>query len=191
MDVRSLEAHLDGARETDALEFKGPVEWSAQLFAKDILALSNVEDGGLLIVGVEEADDRKFIRRGISEAQKATFQIDTMRDQIASYADPHVLFSLEFQRDSTNLEYAVIIVEEFAEVPTICRRDSNDTNIGYIYFRSRAGRAASARVSNVNDMRSILDRAAAKLMKRLQRLGLTAAEKPSTSGRLEAELEGL
>jgi predicted HTH transcriptional regulator len=191
MDVRTLEAHLDGAKETDVLDFKGPIEWSAQLFAKDILAMANVEDGGLIIVGVEETADGKFVRRGISAEQKATFQIDTMRDQVAPYADPHVRFMVEFEKDSTGLEYAIISVEEFSEVPTICRKDSADTNVGNVYFRSHSGRPASARVSNVNDMRAILDRSAVKLMKRLQRLGLAASEIPAIEAKLEKELAGL
>jgi predicted HTH transcriptional regulator len=61
MNTQELEQILEGGTETQRIEFKGACDWSVRLLAKDILALSNVRDGGYIVVGVE---DETFNRQG-------------------------------------------------------------------------------------------------------------------------------
>src|SRR5260221_1522431 len=89
VDTEALETLLAGAEETDSLEFKGAMPWDRNTLAKDILALANVIDGGRIIVGVE---DETFQRQGLTEEQAQTYNIDHMRDGIAPFADPRVVF---------------------------------------------------------------------------------------------------
>ena len=186
MNTQELEETLEGGTETQRIEFKGACDWSVRSLAKDILALSNVRDGGYIIVGIE---DENFNRQGITVEQKQTYNIDTMRDQMASYADPHVNFVVSFPNDRFGKKYAAIRVLEFEEIPVICRRDSQDTKAGIVYYRNRNRRPESAPVSNSYDMRDIIELATVKRMRKTRELGLTVS--PSVKEILDEELQGL
>lgn len=175
MSPEELEASLDGGRETDAIEFKGPVGWDRNLFVKDILALANTIDGGSIIVGVE---DKSFARKGVTEAQALTYDYDIMRDQIAPFADPRVIFSRQVLADQQGLRYVVIEVAPFEELPVICARDGADVQAGTIYYRSRARSPASARVSRSEDMREIIEASVARRLRKLRRAGFVAEQEP-------------
>lgn len=186
MDVNEVEALLTGAEETDTLEFKAAVPWSRNLFVKDILALANVIDGGRIVVGVE---DGTFVRQGLTVEQEASFNNDTMRDAIAPFADPRVVFRSEAVQDANGLRYVIIDVSPFEDVPVICRRDGADVQAGTIYFRSRTRRPASAAISNSSDMRDLVERAAALSTLRLARIGFVPRVDPGPD--YDAELGGL
>lgn len=171
MDSQILEGLLEAGAESPGTDYKGPCAWNLGTFAKDILALSNVQDGGYIIVGVEETDTG-FVRRGVTLEQKATFVLDEMRDQISLYADPHVKFLVEFLTDKGGLEFVVIKVAPFEEIPVLCRKTQYDLRAATLYYRNRNRRVESAPVSNSHDLRDILDRAAVKRMQRLLELGL-------------------
>lgn len=176
MTTEELESKLEGGVETQTLDIKAACDWNAESIAKDILAMSNVQDGGYLIVGVE---DGTFVRQGITSAQRATYNLDTMRDQMAPFAAPHVTFTVEFPHDSGGLEYAVIRVLPFDEVPVICIKGSRDTRPGIIYYRNTDARVQSAAVSNAYDMRDIITSATVKMMQRMVAKGFTVNGQPS------------
>lgn len=181
-----LESILDGGKETDSIEFKGAMDWDKNTLIKDILAMANVIDGGKIIVGVE---DVTFKRVGLTKSQIQTYVIDNMRDQVAEYADPRVVFNLTVMTDLFGLDYAVIEVEPFEDIPVICSRDGKDVNRGTIYFRSRNRKPASARVDNSSDMREMVERAASLSIRRLSRIGFHP--KQLNDYDYDAELDGL
>ncbi len=168
METQDLEALLTGAEETDTLEFKAAVSWNRNLFVKDILAMANVIDGGRIVVGVE---DQTFERQGLTPEHLASYRIDEMRDGIAPFADPRVVFRMESVADLQGRWYVVIEVSPFEDVPVICRRDGADVRAGTIYFRNRTRRPESASVSSSADLRDMVERAAALSTRRLRRIG--------------------
>ncbi|MGO4129664.1 helix-turn-helix domain-containing protein [Inquilinus sp. YAF38] len=186
MDTDELESLLDGAEETDRIEFKAAIDWNKNIFVKDILAMSNIQDGGRIIVGVA---DQTFARQGLSETQIATYAIDHMRDQIAPFADPLVIFTRHVVEDRNGLKYVVIDVSPFETIPVICRRDGADVHQGTIYFRSRARRPQSARISNYMELRDVIDTAVSRGMRRMRRMGFAAEQEPAYD--YDAELGGL
>jgi predicted HTH transcriptional regulator len=168
MTTEELEIHIQGETESPTLDFKAATLWDVARLAKDILAFSNVQDGGTIIIGIE---DGTFIRQGITEAQRNSYKIDIMRDQMTSFADPHVNFSVDFPVDKDGKQYACIRIEPFEEIPVICRKDSADTRAGVIYYRNRNRRVESASVSNSYDMREIIEVATVRMMQKKQRAG--------------------
>src|SRR5574341_1524168 len=170
--TEELESRLEARSESQGLEFKAACPWNAELFAKDILALANVQHGGEIIVGVEDAS---FNRQGLSEQDAATYRADVMRDQMSRFADPHVQFDTAIVSDRGGLRFAVIRVHPFSEVPVLCRVDHAGAGVqaGALYYRTLHRRPESARVSNSYDMRTIVDLAAVRMMQQRRRAGYT------------------
>jgi predicted HTH transcriptional regulator len=201
MDTQELETYLQVQTEIPTLDFKAACTWDISRFAKDILAFSNVQDGGLMIIGIEDAT---FNRQGITLVQRDSYKIDIMKDQMTSFADPHVNFSVDFPTDNGGKQYACIRVEPFEEIPVICRKDSADTRAGVIYYRNRNRRVESAAVSNSYDMREIVEVATVRMMQKKQRVGFSVSSETTKQqneidadaiadarAKLNEELEGL
>lgn len=170
MNTQELEALLDGAEETDVLEFKGAMTWNLSLI-RDILAMANVQDGGRIVIGVA---DETYEREGLSDEQIASFDQETVRDRVSEFADPRVELRIQNVMDEQGLAFVVIEIGPFDTIPVICKRDGADVRRGDIYYRSRSGRAASARVRDSADMRDIIEVAIVRSQRRLARVGLRA-----------------
>jgi predicted HTH transcriptional regulator len=186
MTTEELERLLEGQEETQRHDFKEAIPWRAKSFVKDLLAMANVQDGGYIIVGVEDGTWR---RQGITQEMEESYNIEIMRDQMAVYADPHVEFSREIVPDRESLRFAVIRVRQFDEIPVICRKDGEDVREGVLYYRSTNRRIESAPVRNSYDMRTIIEVATIRMMQRKRSLGFTVES--SAREQLEAELGGL
>jgi predicted HTH transcriptional regulator len=186
MTADEIDALLDGSEETPSLEFKGPMAWDRNSLVKDILAMANVPDGGVIVFGIE---DQTLKRVGLTQEQAASFKSDIMRDQIAPFADPHVVFRSEIVVDRSGLRYAIIHVRPFDEMPVVCRRNGSDVKEGTVYYRSPERRPQSAPVGSSSDMRAIIETSIARRLRSLRKVGLS--EEASTGYDFDAELGGL
>jgi len=186
MTTEELEAKLEGQTESQNLEFKGDVAWDVKSLIKDILAMSNLQDGGYIILGI---DDKSLERTGVSSANIETYNYDVMKDQIAPYVDPFVDFRLYCPKDKNGKNYIVIRVFPFQQIPNICRKDGADVKTGVVYYRNNNGRPQSAAVSNSNDMRDIIEVATLKMMQKKKEIGFIA--KANDKNKLDEELMGL
>ncbi|RWC25950.1 MAG: ATP-binding protein [Mesorhizobium sp.] len=175
MTTEELEALLEGAEETDRLEFKRAMSWDKHVLVKDILAMANVQDGGRIVIGIE---DETLARQGVTEEQRNSYVPDQLRDQIAEYADPEVVFSVRTPTDTAGRRFIVIQVSPFETLPVICKRDGPDVTKGTIYFRSPAQKPQSARISNSTDMRRLIEQSISKRWAELQQIGLAGAVAP-------------
>lgn len=118
--------------ESRFLEFKEDYEWkngdTSMTFIqaktlKTILALSNTENGGYIIIGIKETGNSQFNFTGISSANEVSFQ-DT--EQIARTVDSlstgHIDFEVGVgQYDSKR--YIVFSVKQFNRMPNFAARD--------------------------------------------------------------------
>lgn len=191
MHTKELEELLEAGRETQTLDFKESCVWDVKCFAKDILAFSNVADGGHIVIGMKENNDGFYTRKGVTKTHGKTYKVDTMRDQMTAFADPHVDFSVHFPNDTKNTLFIVIKVHPFEEIPVICRKDSADTKLATIYYRNRNRRVESAPVSNANDMRAIVRQAAQRLMQKLGEEGFTTTPAKTVDDALDEEIQDL
>ncbi len=193
MSTEELEIILNGSDETQSLDFKESCPWDVNKFAKDILAMANVQDGGRIIIGVKEIGEGAFEREGILAKDKKTYDTDIIMDQLSNFADPYVKAKVSFKKDNNGQEYGILEVEPFKEIPVICKKDSIDTNKAEIYYRNRDGRVKSARVSNSFDMRDIIDRAIIRSTERYRKINFplpNSGPKPKKiklSGKLKIE----
>jgi predicted HTH transcriptional regulator len=163
---------LARGREQPNVEFKGPgLKSDKHLFAKvtrAVLGMANRRDGGYVIVGVEERQG-KLNPTGLPPEQLATWTYDNLADGLAAYAEPSVEFDTEVVEYET-LRFLVIRVEEFIEVPVLCKRGYNKgkeviLREGACYIRPRR-KPETIEVSTYADMRDLIDLATDKSLRR-------------------------
>jgi predicted HTH transcriptional regulator len=131
---------------------------------RSILAMSNIKDGGVIIVGMQQLPDKKFEPAGISIEDASTFNHDEIADYLKEYADPYVEFTVA-PIECGGKRFICIQIKEFDESPVICRKDGVDLQRGRIYYRPRT-KNESAPVSSYAEMREILDMAADKAVRK-------------------------
>jgi predicted HTH transcriptional regulator len=190
-ELRELVLH---GREERNLEHKGPVDWSdpnvkARL-TKCILALSNIRDGGAIVIGVEQ-DGETFDPVGLTHEQRDSFKQDDVARHVNEFADPYA----ELTVSHTSLDakdFVVIQVKEFDELPVVCRRNGIELRGGAIYTRTRRVFECSE-VPGQAEIREILDMAVEKGVRRfgarVAKAGYVPA--PSDTQRYDDELDGL
>jgi len=144
---------------------------------KSVLAMSNLRDGGHIVIGVEESSNPRadFVPAGMQDDHLQTFSYDRVADFVRNYADPYATFDLDVVTlDAKN--FVVIAVVGFEESPVICKRSYADIlSESAIYVRSRSGRPRSEPVTTYPDMRELLDlaieRGVRKFLERQARVG--------------------
>lgn len=186
MDGETLEELLQGAIETPGFDIKAAMPWDCVKLAKHIIAMSNVRDGGAIVIGV---DDSTFERTGVNEVDRSTYNEETMRDQMSNFADPGVYFHVSFPVGVDALVYVAIEIATFRDVPVICKKGSAKTRNGALYYRSLSRRVESTEISNSYDMRDLLNLAASRTATRNRQFGFVPeAVNDPLSGQLDAEL---
>lgn len=167
------------AREGRNLEFKRSTAWDSSEFkakiVKSILAFSNVRDGGAIVIGVERQPDQSYKFTGITPEHLATYSEDHMASIVAEYADPCAKFIAD-KADVYGNTFLVILVDEFDEIPVICKRDgASGLRKGAFYTRTYRI-PESAEVPSQTELREILDMAiekgVRKYLERQARIGV-------------------
>ena len=187
--------------ETRGVEFKSPGPLSDRRLAaqvvRAVLGMANRRDGGWVIIGVED-NDNILNPVGLSETDLASWQYDLIADQIARYADPGVSFDPEIREYNGN-RYIALRVEEFSDVPVLCKRAYGDVlRDGACYVRSRR-KPETSEIPTFADVRDLLELAIDKGVKsyldRARRVGLITSavtESPvSDQERLDQQLGDL
>jgi len=199
MDALAIELleYVHHGREERNLEYKE--RWGLQgreeraKLAKEVMALSNIRDGGVMVIGVKQ--DGTPV--GVSEEAAGKFSQDAVAAAVADYVAPYVELVVTAGHDgsSTPRYFAVIQVKEFTEIPVLCKRDFGDVvRQGAIYTRSRRIHEATE-IRNEVEMRELLEMAVDKgirsFYRRLQALGIQPIPAPSDLSLFETQLRGL
>lgn len=87
MTYEQLKSLIEGQTENPSLDFKADSPLRLQRLAKDIMAMSNVRDGGLIVIGVKE-QETGFEATGVSDGNLTTYNKDQMKDKLTKYTDP-------------------------------------------------------------------------------------------------------
>src|ERR1700752_4060331 len=84
-------------KEQRNIEYKQSTSWSGEFRAritKSVLAMSNIRDGGNIILGMERQADDTYIARGMEQAHLDSYNSDDVGRFVAEYADPYARFDL-------------------------------------------------------------------------------------------------
>jgi predicted HTH transcriptional regulator len=177
------------------LDFKEthPLDGNAKReITKDLMAFSNIPDGGRIIIGVKEKKgditEQKGMHyelTGMDPGHLSTWIHDHLADFAKNHADPYVEF--EFQKVLIDKNYCLVIrIKEFEEIPVVCKKDSGNTlRCGAIYTRTQ-GKRESAEVRSQTEAREILDLAVQKRFRKI----VSTAEKVGVLRLLQSPLIG-
>ena len=161
-----IETELGFLREGRAIDYKRSASWKDLQWkiVKTALAMANLRDGGLIIVGVSE-DPQGWSLTGVENSHLATFEVDAIKATIDKFA------SLPIQLDIVTHDYAGIrflafAVGRFNRSPIICRANgpqqlsqTDRLEAGAIYVRPE-GVARTQRVSTAEEMDELIEMAA-------------------------------
>ncbi len=179
---REIQALIELKAETRNLDFKESINWKTAdkdargRIVKDILAMSNTQDGGKIIFGVK---DGAFELVGMPEEEYESFDITTINDFLHQYSDPKLTCNVLKCKIKGTHCVVVIDVPEYSEVPIVCKKnlDSSDNKgkvlqEGQLYIRTDKGTSETIKTSEM--MRSFLNRAITKngdsLLRRIELL---------------------
>lgn len=196
MDQRLIDL-IQLGRETRNIEYKRTYNWNDSShkakIVKAILAMSNIRDGGYLILGVEE-NNGAFTPVGIPQADFDLLNTDDILAFANKFADPYV--DIKLHKDShEGMLFAVIEVQEFQQYPVVCKiNGAENLKCGSIYTRTRR-MYESAIVPSQTEMREIIEMAVDKGIREFNRrvsyTGISVQSQLSVEEQYDQELGGL
>lgn len=193
---------LEFLSEERNMEYKQSTPWLENEFkakiTKTILALSNIRDGGNILIGIRELEGGLYESEGVCDEHYETYTKDEMTSYVSSYADPYVRFEI-YKSEISSKKFVMIRVYEFDEIPVVCKKDFNSEATiilrkGATYTRSY-GKPQTIEVPSQNEMRELLDMATEKKVRRLmemsKRIGLPIQSELSEKDKFDNQIREL
>lgn len=196
MDQRFIDL-IEIGRETRNIEYKRTYNWNVPShkakIVKSILAMSNIKDGGYLILGVDE-NNGTFTPVGMPKADFDLLNTDDILAFTNRFADPYVDIKL-YKDLYEGMLFTVIEVQEFQQYPIVCKSNGEENlRCGSIYTRTRR-MYESAVVPSQTEMREIIEMAVDKGIREFNRrvsyVGIGVQSQLSAEEQYDQELGGL
>ena len=170
--------YIQHGKEERYLEYKGSMIWKSDdtkiKIAKAMMAMSNLRNGGIIVVGMKEIQRGVWEPDVMTDEQIASFTQDDIAQWVNDYAVPAIQFTVELFLLNAS-KFIIVRVREFDSAPTICRKSKTKGGIqvlksGAIYYRSNS-KNESAPISSDEDMRELIALAVSKgVAKEIERL---------------------
>lgn len=188
---------LDCCQETQAIDFKGSATWESLKWRliRTIMAMGNLRDGGVIIIGASERGD-DWELTGISQEHLTTYDVDNITDAINKYASPPMQVEIVRVKYSNGQDFLALQAKEFEYAPYVCRNNS-PAEIGLLYegevYIRPPGKPQTKKVTNALEMVDLLELAAEKRARSMistsRRIGFVPS--PDNIQHFDRELEGL
>lgn len=148
---------LEVGYELRNLEHKPPFGWNdnnstwvKEKLTRAVLAMTNIRYGGQIIIGIDETKTKEIRLTGLTDVQLKTFEdFDGIKGFIDGFSYTNTDFDIEWGEHNGS-KFVVITVQEFSEIPAICRKDGQTTGTlrkDDIYARSKRAPYSSIRVT--------------------------------------------
>jgi len=197
VDYRDLIYH--GTEERN-IEYKSSMSWNDNATKTKVviacLAMANIPDGGVLVFGEDEISKGIFQANGMKEADADSFKQDDVANYVNNYADPFVDIKIN-KVIIENKAFVVIQVQEFFELPVVCKKDGEKgIRGGAIYTRPRR-KIESVPVPSHNEMREIIELSIDKKMRKIQEdlykwgVNIVQTSQENNTRRFDEQLGGL
>lgn len=170
---------LDRCQEFPDVDFKRSASWNDLQWkiTRTAIAMGNLRDGGIIVVGVAQRDDAWHLD-GVSNEHGETYDTDKVADQFNKYISPHIRFDL-VEVAYLAKRFIVIAAHEFTDTPLVCKKTApspKDLEKGCVYIRPFGGRPQTTKVTTAEEMHDLLELAAEKRARRIlevsRRVGL-------------------
>lgn len=188
---------LDRCQESKSTDFKESAPWDELKWRiiRTTLAMANLSDGGIIVIGASERDDTWDLA-GSTEENLSTYDVDVVIDIINKYASPPIKVELVTVNYRNGNLFLAIQVHEFTNSPFVCKKngpdDYKELRVGDLFIRPD-GKAQTKRITSAEDMQDLLELAAEKRARKIlevaRRIGLKAT--PTHIEKFEEELKGL
>ena len=188
---------LDRCQESKSVDFKESAPWEDlkwQLI-RTSLAMGNLRDGGIIVIGASERGDTWDLT-GISNDHLSTFDVDDVIDVINKYASPPIKIEIVTVTYRNSKVFLAMQIHEFTDCPFVCKKNGPDNNkklrAGDVFVRP-AGKPRTTRVISADEIQDLLELAAEKRARRILEVAHRIGLKPTdtSSKKFEEELEGL
>ena len=141
MASEELDELILHGREERNLEYKAPMSWTSSLtktkVAKASMAMSNIPDGGAVVLGIEQGGEA-FLVKGMTAEDADSFSQDDVQEFVNEYADPYVELTVSQVELPDNRRFVVIQVREFGQLPVVCKKNGEQKlRKGALYTRPR------------------------------------------------------
>ncbi len=191
---------IEFANELPDIEFKRGETFDTLKYriVKNALALANLRDGGLVIVGVRQ-DGGRFIADGVDADVESTYEAEKVYELVNEYASPTIELRVVVVEHDTK-RFVAIAVPPFQRTPVVCRRPTpdgvtkNDALRPGDFFVRTGSPVSATRVNTAAMMEDLLQVAAGRRAAetiRMLRAGGLAPETLSVSDPLDGEVEDL
>ncbi len=170
---------LQGNAEGLNTEFKSSFDfaentWMREKLIRSIFAMSNVRDGGNIVVGIKEKEDKTLDYSGVENEHLPSFNGEDLKSKVESFSSSPVNYEIGVGT-YRGKNYIVISVAEFTLNPCICRRNGEHKEKileeGAIYVRTLKDKPSSVRLSNPVDVQDFIERVADKQIAHQHRRG--------------------
>lgn len=191
-------AALGLCQESQRVDFKETAPWNMlrDKLTKAVLAMGNLRDGGIIVVGVSERN-ANWELAGISTEHLGTYDVDDMLGYFGAFVSPFAEVDI-VRVLHDGVTFLAIQIHEFQEVPLVCKRKGPNPNNeglleGAVYIRPIGGVPQTTRVMNAQQMHDLLELAAEKKARKMQRqarrIGMAVPDIDNDA--FDRELEGL
>lgn len=158
--------------ETAGVEFKPAGLRQGELegrVIRAILGMANRTGGGVVVLGVQENPDKTLRPVGMSPEQIVSWNHDDTTATTSAHADPFVTFTTRTVRATNGMDFVILRVDEFEELPVLCKKEfAHPINPkkpilvrGACYVRTR-GKPETIDIASQTEMRDLLTRAVDK-----------------------------
>jgi predicted HTH transcriptional regulator len=179
IDESKIQEIIQGNTENLNIEFKETFDfndkvWMREKLIRSIFAMSNTRNGGYIVIGIKENDNKTFSFNGVKEEHITTFNNDNLKSKVESFSSFPVNYEIGYGLFNDK-KYILISVSEFLLNPIICKKNGEDKEKileeGAIYIRTLKDKPSSVKITNPIDIQDILDRATDKQIIYLHKRG--------------------
>ena len=126
---------LDRCQEAQGIDFKESASWETLKWRliRTVLAMGNLRDGGIIVIGASEREDTWDLT-GITPEHLTTYDVDIIIDIINKYSSPPINIDVVIVEYRNSHKFLALQVYEFEDTPLICKKNGPEGIIeGAIY----------------------------------------------------------
>ena len=166
---------IDYPSESRAVELKPSIPWNdvdqqeqVQDIVKSIVGMSNIRDGGKIVLGVRQNSDKTFEVTGMTDEDLQTYDQEKIYQDARNFGKPEPRFEIRSMKYNGKF-FIVFLVQEFLYSSIICRKSGKNLGKeplvkGALYIRTH--KPETKRVDDETEMREIIDLAIDKELER-------------------------